>query len=236
MNNSFIPSIFKENLLKVFSWFKGALFFLLSLALFLSIFTFDINDNSFLTNSSANNSNALGALGSYTASFLIYSYGVMSYLIVIFLISNSIAAINKKDLKYFFIRLLLLFISIILIPQIFHFWKWGFTFKDQVKTWGEISSILYNLHKTEWLSYLFSSIGVVIFLLIQNMLVFFKLPKINLSSLVDMKKNPEKKIIKKEPLIKNNLNLINQEFKEAPTSQEILKDIKNPIILIYHLL
>jgi len=226
MNNSFIPSIFKENLIKVFSWFKGALFFLLSLALFLSIFTFDINDNSFLTNSSANNSNALGALGSYTASFLIYSYGVMSYLIVIFLISNSIAAINKKDLKYFFIRLLLLFISIILIPQIFYFWKWGFDFKDQVKTWGEISSILYNLHKTEWLSYLFSSIGVVIFLLIQNMLVFFKLPKINLSSLVDMKKNPEKKIIKKEPLIKNNLNLINQEFKEAPSSQEDSKGHK----------
>ena len=117
MNNSFIPLVFKEKLANFINWFKGSLFFLLSVALFLSIFTFNINDDSFLTKSSGVASNALGTIGSYLASFLIYSFGLMSYFIVFFLFICSVATFRKKEFKYFFIRLLFLLISIVLIPQ-----------------------------------------------------------------------------------------------------------------------
>ena len=121
MNNSFIPVVFKEKLVKIFSWFKGSLFLFLSVAVFISILTFNINDDSFLTKSSGAQSNTLGTVGSYLASFLIYSFGLMSYLIAFFLLINSIAIFRKKDFKYFFIRFLFLLISIIFIPQIFLF-------------------------------------------------------------------------------------------------------------------
>ena len=84
MNNSFIPEVFKDKLANIINWFKGSLFFLLSLVIFLSVFTFNINDDSFLTKSSGATSNLIGTVGSYLASFLIYSFGIMSYLIVIF--------------------------------------------------------------------------------------------------------------------------------------------------------
>tara|TARA_B100000035_G_scaffold108459_1_gene92013 strand:- start:10189 stop:12270 length:2082 start_codon:yes stop_codon:yes gene_type:complete len=217
MNNSFIPSVFKEKLTRIFSWFKGSLFLLISIALFLSIFTFDVNDNSFLTNSNAAISNALGVFGSYTASFLVYSYGLMSYFIVFFLLINSIAVFIEKDLKYFFIRLLMLLISIIFIPQIFYFWDFDFTFYQKMKTWGEISFILYNLHKIEWLSYFISLIGIVVFLITQNLFMFFKLPKFNFKFLNNIENNQLERKNKKEPIIKNNINPINQEYKEAHT-------------------
>ena len=78
MNNSFIPSVFKDKLVNIIIWFKGSLFFLLSLVIFLSMFTFNINDDSFLTKSSGDTSNLIGTAGSYLASFLIYSFGIMS--------------------------------------------------------------------------------------------------------------------------------------------------------------
>ena len=104
MNNSFIPKIFKDKLTNILSWLKGSLFFLLSLAIFLSVFTFNINDDSFLTKSSAATINILGTVGSYLASFLIYSFGIMSYLIVIFLLICSIAIFRKKEFEFFFIH------------------------------------------------------------------------------------------------------------------------------------
>lgn len=86
MNNSFIPTIFKEKLLKVTQWAQGLIFLLLSVSLFLSLYTFNINDNSFLTSSNEITNNFLGLIGSYVASFLIYSFGLMSYSIVFFFI------------------------------------------------------------------------------------------------------------------------------------------------------
>ena len=156
MNNSFIPEVFKDKLTKIFDWFKGSIFLFLSVLVFVSIFTFNINDNSFLTKSSVAPSNALGTIGSYLASFLIYSFGLMSYLLVFFLLINSIAVFRKKDLRYFFIRLLFLLISIIFIPQIFLFFDWSYEYIDQIKPWGEISYLLFNLYQIEWVSYMIS--------------------------------------------------------------------------------
>ena len=223
MNNNYIPTVFKEKLIKIFGWIKGSLFLALSAAIFLSIFTFNINDNSFLTNSSGSTSNLLGILGSYVASFLVYTFGIMSYLIVIFLLINSVAAFRIKNFKYFFIRLLFFLISIIFIPQIFLFWGWNYEFIDQVKSWGEISYILFDAHQIEWLSYLFSIFGIITFLITQNFFVLLKIPKLNFQSLNYLRvSHQNEKRIKKEPVIKNNVNYNN----EAPKT-EIEKNFSN---------
>ncbi len=212
MNNSFIPAVFKEKLIKIFNWIKALLFLILSVLVFISIFTFNINDDSFLTTSSASTTNVLGTIGSYMASFLIYSFGLMSYVIVFFLLINSIATFLQKDFRFFFIRLLLLLVSIILIPQIFLFWGWNYYYIDQIKSWGEISYFLFDVHQIEWVSYVVSLIGILIFIFSQNIFVFFKLPKLNFQSLAFTKIKKQEEIkIRKEPLIQNKINL-NQEI------------------------
>ena len=218
MKNSFIPIVFKEKLIKIFGWFKASLFFLLGTALFLSIFTFNINDSSFLTKSSTITSNIFGIAGSYLASFLIYSFGLMSYLIVFFLLINSIATFRKKDLGYFFIRLLFILVSIVLIPQIFLFRDWTINYIDQIKVWGEISYLLFNLHQAELVSYILSFIGLILFFFTQNIFFLFKIPKLNFQTLNTIRtKNTKDIIIKKEPVIRNNNNSnkeeINNNFK-----------------------
>ena len=211
MNNSFIPEVFKEKLIKIFSWFKGSLFLFLSLVVLLSILTFNINDDSFLTKSSGTSTNALGAIGSYLASFLIYSFGQMSYLIIFFLFINSIAVFRKKNLRYFFIRLLFLIVSIVFIPQIFLFFDLNFKYFDQINSWGEISQMLFYMHQTEWVSYILSLIGLILFLLIQNIFVLLKLPELKFGSFAITKTINQKEMrIKKEPIIRNNSNYRDQ--------------------------
>ena len=212
MNNSFIPEVFKEKLIKVLWYFKGSFFLFLSAAVFISILTFNMNDNSFLTKSSATTSNSLGIIGSYLASFLIYSFGLMSYLIVFFLLINSVASFRKKEFRYFFIRLLFLLISIVFIPQTFLYLGWSYNYIGELKSWGEMSYILFNFYQIEWISYLFSFIGIILFLAIQNIFILFKQPQFNFKFFNSTKiKNQNKIILKKEPVIKNNINFHDQE-------------------------
>ena len=228
MNNSFIPLIFKDKLVNIINWFKGSLFFLISFVIFLSVFTFNINDDSFLTKSSGATSNVIGTVGSYSASFLIYSFGIMSYLIVIFFLICSIATFRKKEFEFFFIRLLFLLISLVLIPQVFLYLDWNYNFIAQIKTWGEISYIIFNLHQIELLSYVLTFIGIIIFFFIQNFFVLLKFPKFNFSSLAATTiKNSKETRIKKEPVIKNNLNLHNEEFNTDIKLQENSEVEKN---------
>ena len=228
MNNSFIPLIFKDKLVNIINWFKGSLFFLISFVIFLSVFTFNINDDSFLTKSSGATSNVIGTVGSYSASFLIYSFGIMSYLIVIFFLICSIATFRKKEFEFFFIRLLFLLISLVLIPQVFIYLDWNYNFIAQIKTWGEISYIIFNLHQIELLSYVLTFIGIIIFFFIQNFFVLLKFPKFNFSSLATTTiKSSKETRIKKEPVIKNNLNFHNEEFNTDIKLQENSEVEKN---------
>ena len=221
MNNSFIPVVFKDKLTNIIGWFKGSLFFLLSLAIFLSIFTFNINDDSFLTKSSGITSNFIGTVGSYSASFLIYSFGLMSYLIVFFFLICSIATFRKQEFKFFFIRLLFLLISLVLIPQVFLYWNWNYNFIDQIKTWGEISHRIFNLYQIELVSYVLTFIGIIIFFFIQNIFVLLKLPRFNFKSLTTSKIKSSKEMrIKKEPIIRNNINLHKEKFNNDKELQE----------------
>ena len=231
MNNNFIPEVFKDKLVNIIIWFKGSIFFILSLVIFLSVFTFNINDDSFLTKSSGATSNIIGAVGSYLASFLIYSFGIMSYLIVVFFLIYSIVTFQKKEFEFFFIRLLFLLISLVLIPQVFLYWDWNYNFIDQIKTWGEISYIIFNLHQIEWVSYVLTFIGIITFLLIQNIFVLLKFPRFNFKSLTATTiKNSMETKIKKEPVIKNNLDFLKKDFnadKEPQGNSGVEKSLSN---------
>ena len=206
-------------------------FFLLSLAIFLSLFTFNINDDSFLTKSSGITTNLIGTAGSYLASFLIYSFGLMSYLIIFFFLICALATFRKKKFEFFFIRLFFLLISMVLIPQVLLYWDWDYSYIDQIKSWGEISYMLFNLHQMELVSYVLTLTGIIIFFFIQNIFVFLRLPKFNFKSLNAVKvKNSKEMINKKEPIIKNNISFHKEEFntdEELQKNTEIKKNIRN---------
>ena len=208
MNNKYFPAILKDKLIQSFVWIKGFVFLILTLFLFLDILTFNINDNSFLTQTNSPPSNAVGSIGSYIASFLIYSFGLLSYLIVFFLLVNSYATFWRKNFGYFFIRLSLFLVSIVLIPQSLFYWGWDIEFYSTLNSWGEISYELYTVHQSEWISYSTSFAGVLLFLIVQNIFSFIKFPKFN-SNLFKQKKdgNIQDLKIKKEPFIANKLNI-----------------------------
>ena len=231
MNIIFFPSVLKEKIIQSVRWIKGSFFLILSILLFLAIFTFNINDNSFLTQTNNPVSNAVGSIGSHVASFLIYSFGLLSYLIVFFLIINSLATFKRKNYGYFFIRLFLVLVSLVLIPQSFFYWSLDLNFFSPINTWGEVSFRVYNIHQSKWTSYITTFLGMVLFLSVLNIFSYFKTPKLTINPFKQSKEPDIKDIkIKKEPIINNSLN-INQKIvqpikhtsKDLPVS-DILND------------
>ena len=106
MNNNFFPIAFKDKLKNILRYLYGIFFFLISITLSLSIVSFNINDSSFLTNSSNQITNFMGMPGSYVSSFLLYTFGIMAYLFVLFFITYSLKIFLNQIPKYFFIRML----------------------------------------------------------------------------------------------------------------------------------
>ena len=224
MNNNYFPAILKDKLTQSFSWMKGSFFLILSVFLFMAILTFNINDNSFLTQTNSPSSNVVGPIGSYTASFLVYSFGLLSYLIVFFLLVSSYAAFWRKNFGYFFIRLFLVLVSMVLIPQSLFYWGWNIEFYSTLNSWGEISYSLYNFHQLEWISHSASFAGILLFLIVQNIFSFFKFPKIN-TDLFKQKndKNIQDLKIKKEPIIANKIKVEQENLHTIKKEQENLK-------------
>ncbi len=205
MKNSYIPTILKEKISKMISISYGLGLFIVSIMSLLALLTFSINDNSFLTSTSYPSQNLLGNLGSYYASFLFYTFGILAYLVTLFFLVFSILVLLKKNPHYLFIRLLLFFISLILIPQILIELKIEFLFIESIETWGVIANQLFDLYTLNYFSYLLTFIGLIIYLLSQN---FFKLFKITIPKLNNIFKSsnqtniPNNKI-KKDPIINN---------------------------------
>ena len=83
MKNNYIPVMFKEKIYQSLKYIYAFFLLLLSILSLLSLLTFDINDNSFLTNSSYETQNFLGHFGSYYASFIFYTFGIFAYLIIL---------------------------------------------------------------------------------------------------------------------------------------------------------
>ena len=208
MKNNYIPEIFKEKIYLSLKYIYALSLLLLSILSLLSLLTFDINDNSFLTSTSNEAQNFMGDLGSYYASFIFYTFGVLGYLVTLFFLIYSILILLNRSPRYIFIRLSLFFISLVLIPQSLIYFDFNFIFIESIETWGVFANYLYNFYNFEYISYALSFFGLSIYLLSQNILTIFRFPRISFGKI--FKRNvPNDSLntkIKKDPFI-NNINI-----------------------------
>ncbi len=217
MKTNYIPEVLKEKLSSFYRYSYALLLFLVSIFSALSLFTFDINDNSFLTSTNSISGNLFGDIGSYFASFIFYTFGLLGYLIVLFFLIYSVLTIINKQPKYIFIRLLLFFISLIFIPQTLLQINFQLMFIDSIETWGVFAKNLNSTHNFYYLNYFLSLIGFLIFLFSQNIFVLFKKPNINLKNIFKITKKGrlDETQIKKDPIINNVLNTYEQDIKNV---------------------
>ncbi len=223
MNNKFFPTAFKDKLKNILKYLYGIFFFLISIILALSLVTFNINDSSFLTNTSSQIRNIMGIPGSYVSSFLLYTFGIMAYFFVLFFITYSLKIFLNQIPRYFFIRMLIFVVSIILIPQIMIHMEVQFSFINNLDFWGLVASKIYNLHNSEYMSYILSFIGILIFFLSQNFFSILKIQNMNLKGLFRVRQNLDRQenIRKKEPIIRN--KMINQQIYEDEKNENKIK-------------
>jgi len=202
MNISFIPQILKEKIVVFFKYVWAISFLVIAITLTLSIWSFNIDDNSFLTNTNNHNTNLIGPIGSYIASFLIYTFGVLSYFVAFYFLTWSISIFLNKFPKYFFIRFLTLFISLVFLPQSLIYWGWAFEYIDQIYFWGQISKDLFFLHQYEYVSHILTIFGIMLLIISLNLFSFLRLPKLNMRRVFVKKEIVHKnQNLKKEPII-----------------------------------
>ena len=209
MNNNYIPQVLKEKFSLYFKFLIVILYLFLGLVTLISLITFDINDNSFLTKTDIASNNLLGSFGSYYASFILYTFGIFAYLIVLFfLIFSTLTLFNKRP-KYIFIRLIFFFISLIIIPQALIYHLKEVNLVNGIGNWGVFAQNIFNSFDSKILSYVLSVIGLVFFLLSQNILSLIKIPKLRSYNILKKDDKIDNLINKKEPIINNNLSINN---------------------------
>ena len=205
MNNNYVPDIWKEKILKSVRLILSLIFFGMGIALLLSLISFDINDNSFLSTSNAPSSNFLGNFGSFLASFIFYTFGLTGYLLVIFFLLYAYTS-YQKNYNFFFIRLLFFLASLTLLPQLLYFYDISLTFYNAIHVWGILAKELYSSHKNQTLSFTLSLLGMIIF--ISSFLGNLKF-NFSFTNIFKFKKSNTNfetiKIKKKEPII-NTIN------------------------------
>ena len=205
MKNIYFPEILKEKIYSSFKYLYAFLLLIISVISAIALLSFDINDNSFLTSTSETSQNLLGDFGSYFASFVFYTFGILGYMIVIFFLINSILVVINKSPKFIFIRLLIFFISLVLIPQTLLTIGFDFFFIESIDTWGVFSVYLYSIYNMDYIGYALSILGVFMYSFSQNIIHLFRLPKFQINELFKnrTKKDSESNKIKKDPIIKN---------------------------------
>ena len=205
MKNIYFPEILKEKIYSSFKYLYAFLLLIISVISAIALLSFDINDNSFLTSTSETSQNLLGDFGSYFASFVFYTFGILGYMIVIFFLINSILVVINKSPKFIFIRLLIFFISLVLIPQTLLTIGVDFFFIESIETWGVFSVYLYSIYNMDYIGYALSLLGVFMYSFSQNIIHLFRLPKFQINELFKnrTKKDSESNKIKKDPIIKN---------------------------------
>ena len=117
MKNSYIPEVFKDKISQSIKILYGLFLLFLGIFFGIALLTFNINDNSFITSTSSSSLNFFGTIGSYSSSFIFYTFGMMGYGLVLFFFILSLFNFTHRKTNYFFIRLLGLFIGLVLIPQ-----------------------------------------------------------------------------------------------------------------------
>ncbi len=231
MKNNYIPDVLKEKISKTIYFIYGLCLLITSILSALALFSFNIDDNSFLTSTSSPSQNLLGDPGSYYASFLFYTFGIFAYLIILFFLVYSIFVFARKNPNYLFIRILLFFISLILIPQIFIDFKFEFSFIESIETWGVYANQLFDLYALNYVSFFLTLIGISIYLLSHNFIKLFTITAPKLNNF--FKRNNENKLsenkIKKDPII-NNIQMDNynqkDEFKEYNKEESFYQKTK----------
>ena len=205
MKNIYFPEILKEKIYSSFKYLYAFLLLIISVISAIALLSFDINDNSFLTSTSETSQNLLGDFGSYFASFVFYTFGILGYMIVIFFLINSILVVINKSPKFIFIRLLIFFISLVLIPQTLLTIGVEFFFIESIDTWGVFSVYLYSIYNVDYIGYALSILGVFMYSFSQNIIHLFRLPKFQINELFKnrTKKDSDSNKIKKDPIIKN---------------------------------
>ena len=78
MKSSYIPEILKEKLSSIYNFVCFLFLLVVAVISAIALFTFDINDNSFLTSTNNASNNILGDFGSYSASFIFYTFFMYS--------------------------------------------------------------------------------------------------------------------------------------------------------------
>ena len=199
----YIPEILKDKFQTFTKYLYVCFYGLVAISLFLSLFSFDINDNSFLTSSSETTQNILGPVGAHISSFLFYAFGLMSYGIILFFLTYALKIFFSQKLNLLFLRLLFFFISLIILPLLLLELKIDFQFYNGIFSWGYFSQMVFGLHQVPYLNYLLSIIGIILFFYTQNILSLkspvIKFLKILRSKKVELKNQPQKK----EPIILN---------------------------------
>ena len=225
MNNNYIPHIFKEKMSSYLRYVIAFLYLTLSFITILSLISFDINDNSFLTKTDLSSHNLLGDFGSYYASFVYYTFGIFGYLFVIFfLIFSVLTAIDKRP-KYIFIRLIIFFISLITLPQILIFYLEEINLISGINNWGIYSHNVFEVTESKIVSFILSSIGLLLFFASQNIFSLIKIPKVRLDNLFKKNDVPKSSFHKKEPVINNSLsNKNNLDINDSNEFQNNEKD------------
>ena len=207
MKSNYIPEILKEKFSLFFNYLYGLLLLLISILSALALFSFDINENSFLTSSSKISENLVGNFGSYFASFVFYTFGVLGYTLIVFFLIYSVLVFLKKDPNYIFIRLLVFLTSLILIPQVPLNFGFEINFIDSLETWGVFATNIKTLYNINYISYVLSIIGLILFLISQNIISLLKVPKFEIVNLFKSNNDSSRKtIIKKEPIINTSKN------------------------------
>ena len=234
MKSSYIPEILKEKISSAYRVIYSLLLFLVCIFSVTALLSFNINDNSFLTSTSNISTNLLGDLGSYYASFIFYTFGLLGYLTALFFFIYSILIFIGKPPKYIFIRLLLFFISLILIPQTLINFNFQITFIDSISTWGVFAHYLHNLHDINYLNYILSIIGLSMFIFSQNIFQLFKFPKINMISVIKKsgKKELNKTHVKKDPIINTILQTNDNENEEYKDNNNLEINYLSPSLEI----
>ena len=231
MKNSYIPEIFKEKISQFIKYIYALFIFILSLVCLFSLLTFDINDNSFLTNTSSKSQNLLGDFGSYFGSLIFYTFGVLGYLIILFLLIYFILILINKRPKFIFIRLLFFFVSLIFIPQSLILLEIDFKFIESIETWGIFANQLYDIHQLKYISYSLSFFGILLYLFSQNINSLISIPKFNFSklSIKSNQKDNFNKYDRKEPIVNNVISKHSTEDVEGIEEEENHNQ-KNPYL------
>ena len=221
MNNNYIPEVFKDKLSTFFNFVYGSFLLILTIILTLSLFTFDIGDNSLLTSTNNPTQNILSSPGAFTSSFIFYTFGIMGFLLILFFLTFSCLIFLNKNPKFLFIRLIGFLISLVLIPQILLFWNLTVPFHTEIELWGVFSKSIYLLHEINLVSFILSSVGLILFFFSQNLFKLNRLARLNFKNMSRQKKYESTKI-KKEPVIRNH---ISDAFKEDDTEKSNAENI-----------